>query len=116
MRLKYLIPHQGRKRSQCSGIDCLIYSFEIFTSNYIDGTIVLYLCIRIIAMQEIIFVINESPEGGFEAEALGHSIFTEGETWAELKEIIIEAVACHFDDNVQRIVRMYFVKDELLTA
>ena len=42
-------------------------------------------------MQEIIFVINESPEGGFEAEALGHSIFTEGETWAELKENIIEA-------------------------
>ena len=40
-------------------------------------------------MQEIIFVINESPEGGFEAEALGHSIFTEGETWAELKENIM---------------------------
>ena len=88
----------------------------IFTSNYIDETIVLYLCIKIIAMQEIIFVINESPEGGFEAEALGHSIFTEGETWAELKENIIEAVSCHFDDNVQRIVRMHFVKDELLTA
>jgi hypothetical protein len=67
-------------------------------------------------MGEVIFVINESLEGGFEAEALGLSIFTEGETWTELKENIIEAVACHFDDNVQRIVRMHFVKDEVLTA
>jgi hypothetical protein len=67
-------------------------------------------------MGEVIFVINESLDGGFEAEALGLSIFTEGETWTELKENIIEAVACHFDDNVQRIVRMHFVKDEVLTA
>ncbi|MBL0293317.1 MAG: 2-oxoisovalerate dehydrogenase [Saprospiraceae bacterium] len=67
-------------------------------------------------MGEVIFVINESLDGGFEAEALGLSIFTEGETWTELRENIIEAVACHFDDNVQRIVRMHFVKDEVLTA
>jgi hypothetical protein len=67
-------------------------------------------------MQEVIFVINESAEGGFEAEALGLSIFTEAETWTELKENIREAVSCHFDDNVQRIVRMHFVKDEVLTA
>ena len=67
-------------------------------------------------MGEVIFVINESLDGGFEAEALGLSIFTEGETWTELKENIIEAVACHFDDNVQRIVRMHFVKHEVLTA
>ncbi|MBK7226394.1 MAG: hypothetical protein WAS56_05230 [Saprospiraceae bacterium] len=67
-------------------------------------------------MQEVIFVINESAEGGFEAEALGLSIFTEAETWTELKENIREAVSCHFDDNVKRIVRMHFVKDEVLTA
>jgi hypothetical protein len=67
-------------------------------------------------MQEIIFVINESLEGGYEAEALGFSIFTEGENWDDLKENIIEAVSCHFDDKVQRIVRMHFVKDEVLTA
>ena len=67
-------------------------------------------------MQEIIFVINESSEGGYEAEALGLSIFTEADSWSELKENIINAVSCHFDDNVQRIVRMHFVKDEVLTA
>ena len=67
-------------------------------------------------MQEILFIINESPEGGYEAEALGHSIFSEGDTWDALKTNIIEAVTCHFDDNVKRIIRLHFVKDEVLTA
>ncbi|HRI02065.1 MAG TPA: hypothetical protein PK006_13525 [Saprospiraceae bacterium] len=67
-------------------------------------------------MQEIIFVINESIDGGFEGEALGLSIFTEGDSWEALKKNIIEAVSCHFDDDIQRIVRMHFVKDEVLTA
>ncbi len=66
-------------------------------------------------MQEIIFVVVESPEGGYEAEALGHSIFTEGETWSELKTNIVEAVLCHFDDDEKRIIRMHFVKDEVVT-
>jgi hypothetical protein len=67
-------------------------------------------------MQEIIFVINESIEGGYEAEALGLSIFTEADDWQSLKLNIIEAVSCHFDDNTKRIVRLHFVKDEVLTA
>ncbi len=67
-------------------------------------------------MQEIIFVITESPEGGFEAAALGLSLFTEADDWESLKESIVEAVSCHFDDNTKRIVRMHFVKDEVLTA
>jgi hypothetical protein len=71
---------------------------------------------KISYMQELIFVINESSEGGYEASALGISIFTEADTWSELKANIIEAVSCHFNDNVQRIVRMHFVKDEVLTA
>jgi hypothetical protein len=67
-------------------------------------------------MQEIIFLINESIDGGFEAEAIGLSIFTEADDWNTLKKNIIEAVSCHFDDDVKRIVRMHFVKDEVLTA
>lgn len=67
-------------------------------------------------MQEIIFLIKESPEGGYEAEAIGLSIYTDGDNWADLKANIIEAVSCHFDDNIKRIVRMHFVKDEVLTA
>jgi hypothetical protein len=76
----------------------------------------LYLYPKNIDMQEIVFVINESPEGGFEAEALGLSIFTEADNWEALKVNIIEAVNCHFDDNIKRIIRMHFVKDEVLTA
>lgn len=67
-------------------------------------------------MQEIIFVITESLDGGYEAESLGLSIFTEADDWQSLRENIIEAVSFHFDDNTKRIVRMHFVKDEVLTA
>ncbi|MDA1191411.1 MAG: 2-oxoisovalerate dehydrogenase [Candidatus Poribacteria bacterium] len=49
--------------------------------------------------QEIVFVAEESPEGGFEARALSHSIFTEADTIDELKRMIQEAVRCHFDDD-----------------
>jgi len=45
---------------------------------------------------EIIFSVQESPEGGFQARALGFSIFTEADSLAELKTIIRDAVSCHF--------------------
>jgi len=65
-------------------------------------------------MQEIIFVINESLDGGFEAEALGAPIFAQAETWNELRANVIESVVCHFDDDVKRIIRMHSIKDEVL--
>jgi hypothetical protein len=46
---------------------------------------------------EIIFAVQESPEGGYEAHALGHSIFTQAGTMDELKRNVLEAVWCHFD-------------------
>jgi len=49
-------------------------------------------------MEELIFVIEEAPEGGFTARALGESIFTEGETLAALKKNILDAVRCHFEE------------------
>ena len=72
--------------------------------------------IKCVKMQEIIFVINESIDGGFEAEALGVSIFTEAADWKSLKENIKDAVSCHFDDEVKRIIRLHFVKDEVMTV
>ncbi len=50
-------------------------------------------------MQEIIFVVEESDEGGFIAKSLGVSIFTEAETMTELRIAIKDAVKCHFDDG-----------------
>ena len=45
---------------------------------------------------EIAFIVEESPEGGYEAKAVGHSVFTEAETLDELKSKIQDAVRCHF--------------------
>ena len=65
-------------------------------------------------MNEVIFMVKESDEGGFEASALGHSIITEGDSWEDLKSNVKEAVICHFDDNVSRIIRLHFVKEEIV--
>ena len=46
---------------------------------------------------EVIFNVEESPEGGLEARALGHAIFTQGETMEELRQMVRDAVRCHFD-------------------
>lgn len=65
--------------------------------------------------KEIIFVVEESPEGGYEAKALGYSIYTEGESLEEIKELIKDAVRCHFDEKkMPRLIRMHIVKDELI--
>ena len=68
------------------------------------------------AMTEIIFIIEESPEGGYEAKALGYSIFTEGETIEELKENIKEAIHCHFEVDVPKIIRLHYIKEEVIAA
>ncbi|QPJ64901.1 MAG: 2-oxoisovalerate dehydrogenase [Candidatus Nitrohelix vancouverensis] len=47
--------------------------------------------------QEIIFIVEESPEGGLEARALGHSIFTIADDIESLKLMVRDAVHCHFD-------------------
>jgi predicted RNase H-like HicB family nuclease len=49
--------------------------------------------------KEIIFEVHSAQEGGFFARALGHSIFTEAETWDELRTNAIEATELHFDDS-----------------
>ena len=67
-------------------------------------------------MSEIIFVVEDSDEGGYTAKALGYSIHTEGETLDELKENIKDAIKCHFDaKEVPRIVRLHIVKDEVIS-
>jgi hypothetical protein len=66
---------------------------------------------------EIIFSVSESPEGGYEARALGHAIFTEADSLDELKKMVREAVACHFGDQAKpRVIRLHLVKDEVISA
>ena len=50
-------------------------------------------------MDEVIFMVKESYEGGYQASALGHAIFTEADNWDELKENVKDAVICNFDDQ-----------------
>jgi len=65
--------------------------------------------------KEIVFFVEESIDGGYEARALGHPIFTEGESLEEIKESVRDAVRCHFDDDdLLKIVRLHFVKDEVI--
>ncbi|PIQ96914.1 MAG: 2-oxoisovalerate dehydrogenase [Nitrospinae bacterium CG11_big_fil_rev_8_21_14_0_20_56_8] len=56
-------------------------------------------------------------EGGFETRALGHSIFTEAENAEDLKSMAREAVNCHFgEENRPSIIRLHFVRDEVIPA
>ena len=66
---------------------------------------------------EIIFIIEESLEGGYEARAVGHSIFTEGDTVEELKQNIIEAVSCHFEEEKKpKLIRLHYIKEEIMAS
>jgi hypothetical protein len=68
-------------------------------------------------MSEIIFSVEESTDGGYEARALGHSIFTQAETIDELKTMVRDAVRCHFDEGARpSVIRLHLVKDELIPA
>jgi len=70
-------------------------------------------------MKKIIFAIKESPEGGYEANALGASIFTEADTLEELKAMIKDAVECHFDpadEDRPEIIHLHFYREEVMAA
>jgi hypothetical protein len=68
-------------------------------------------------MSEVIFVVEESPEGGFTARALGASIFTEADSVADLHSKVRDAVRCHFDEGqMPKVIRLHFVRDELISA
>jgi predicted RNase H-like HicB family nuclease len=65
---------------------------------------------------ELIFEVRDAEEGGYWARALGHSIFTQGETWEELRANVLEATSLHFEEGPMhpRLVQLHYVKDELI--
>jgi len=66
---------------------------------------------------EIIFEVTESDEGGYEARALGHSIFTQGDDWNDLKAMVRDAVFCHFEeDSAPRVVRLHLIREEAIAV
>ena len=68
-------------------------------------------------MKEIIFMVEEAPEGGYTARALGESIFTEADNLADLRDKIKDAVSCHFDEGQEpKVVRLHFVHEEVMAV
>jgi hypothetical protein len=68
-------------------------------------------------MNEIFFLVEEAIDGGYNARAIGESIYTEGDSLEELKTNIKDAVHCHFDEgNRPKIIRLHFVKEEIITV
>jgi hypothetical protein len=68
-------------------------------------------------MSEIIFVVEEAPEGGYSARAVGEAIFTQSEDLAGLQERVRDAVRCHFDEGkAPKMIRLHFVRDEVIAA
>jgi len=68
-------------------------------------------------MSELIFVVEEAPEGGYIARALGQSIFTEADTLAELPGKAREAVRCHFEEGTApKVARLHRVREEVIAV
>jgi hypothetical protein len=66
---------------------------------------------------EILFLVEEAPEGGYQAKALGHCIFTEAGTFEELKAMVQDAVHCHFEpEEKPPVIRLHVVKDEVIAT
>jgi len=66
---------------------------------------------------EILFLVELAPEGGYLARALGHSIYTEADTLDELKAAIHDAVLCHFDQGqAPAMIRLHIVQQEVVSV
>jgi hypothetical protein len=65
-----------------------------------------------------VFVVEEDPEGGYTAKGIGDSIFTQAEDMSALREMVRDAVRCHFPDANTRpkVIRLHFVSDEVIAA
>jgi hypothetical protein len=67
-------------------------------------------------MSEIVFLVDEAPEGGFTGRALGHAIFTEGDTFDQIEENARDAVLCHFEeDQRSAMIRLHDVRERHTT-
>ena len=67
--------------------------------------------------REILFVVEDADEGGYVARALDYPIFTEADTWDELKAAVRDAVQCHFEAaDRPELIRLHAVREEVVPA
>jgi len=68
-------------------------------------------------MDELIFLVENAPEGGYTARALGISIFTEADDLDSLRSQVRDAVRCHFEEGQgPKVIRLHFVHEEVIAA
>jgi hypothetical protein len=78
---------------------------------------VITLVVSISVPKEIIFAVDEAPEGGYTAHALGYSIVTEADSWDELQAMVRDAVHCAFEEGqVPPVIRLHFVRDQIIAS
>ena len=68
-------------------------------------------------MDELTFQVEQEPEGGYTARALGASIFAEAEDLESLRGEVRDAVRCHFEEaQGPKVIRLHFVREEVIAA
>ncbi len=68
-------------------------------------------------MSEVILLVEEAPEGGYTARAVGEAIFTQAKDFDELQTRVRDAVHCHFDaDSAPKLIRLHLVRDVVIAA
>lgn len=68
-------------------------------------------------LNEIIFLVEEAAEGGWNARALGESIFAQGEDKQSLHANVREAVHAHFDaGKAPAVIRLHYVREEVIAG
>ncbi len=68
-------------------------------------------------MTELVFLVEDAPEGGYTARALGASIVTEADDLPALRTAVRDAVRCHFEPtDLPKLLRLHLVRDEVIAA
>ncbi len=68
-------------------------------------------------MSEIVFLVEDASEGGYTARALGYSIYTEADSWKDLKLAIQDALECHFEEGSKpKVIRLHYLREEVIAA
>jgi len=68
-------------------------------------------------MAELVFEVVQESDGGYCAECLTENIFTQADSWEELRQNVVEAVtAFFFDGPAPASVRLHLMRDEVLSV
>lgn len=70
-------------------------------------------------MSEVIFEVTQEADGGFCADCLTGAIFTQADTWEQLRDNVREAVRAYYFDQPKQLpssIRLHLVRDEIFAS